>query len=125
MNTLKGRLFFLLLPLLLPALSCVFFAPTGKLPEIKKDCTICHEGDAKKGPAVLIRPLSELCLLCHQDRKAAGEHRVDIVPAMKVKKLPLSEGKLTCITCHDPHANRYGKMLRVRPKDLCGRCHKY
>jgi predicted CXXCH cytochrome family protein len=74
---------------------------------------------------LLNKPLSELCLDCHAARKAPAEHRVDVVPAMAVQKLPLSNGKMTCITCHDPHANKYGKMLRVRAKDLCFVCHKY
>ncbi len=123
LNCIRRFPLFLVLPLLLTAPGCAFFEPGGKLPEIKRDCTICHQGDAGKGKAVLNRPVSDLCVQCHQDRKAAGEHQVDVIPVMKVEKLPLSGGKMTCITCHDPHRNRYGKMLRVRPRDLCSVCH--
>ena len=98
----------------------------GTLPEIKKDCTICHtSGDVRKGTAQLKKPVTELCLDCHPGRKSPTEHKVDIVPSMKVKQLPLTEGKMTCVTCHDPHRNPYGKMLRARKRDLCILCHPY
>ncbi len=96
---------------------------TGNIPEIKKDCGICH-ADISKGPA-LKKPLSGLCLDCHPDRSAPREHKVDIVPAVTVRTLPLFDGKMTCATCHDPHSNDYGKMLRMRGKDLCLQCHKF
>ncbi len=97
-------------------------APAGPLPEIKKDCSLCHL-DIQKGPA-LKSSLSGLCIRCHPDRMAPNEHRVDIVPTMKVNNLPLSAGKITCITCHDPHSNKYGKLLRVPQNQLCSRCHR-
>jgi predicted CXXCH cytochrome family protein len=49
---------------------------------------------------------------------------VDIVPKSEVKGLPLFDGKIACPTCHDPHANANGKMLRVPAKGLCFICHK-
>ncbi len=121
----KGWIFALLLFLLLPALGCAGFIKEQNLPEIKKDCSSCHPAEVKKGPVLLNKPLSDLCLDCHATRKGAAEHRVDVVPAMAVQKLPLSNGKMTCVTCHDPHKNKYGKMLRVKAKDLCSACHKY
>ena len=68
------------------------------LPEIKKDCAMCHlpTGTTKVGE--LKKKLSALCLDCHRDRKAPAEHKVDIVPAMEVKGLPLSDGMITCVT---------------------------
>jgi len=93
------------------------------LPEIKKDCSICHtpEGALKGGE--LKKALSLLCLDCHQDRKAPVEHKVDIVPSMDVKGLPLFEGKIACATCHDPHRNINGRLLRMPAKKLCIVCH--
>lgn len=119
--------FYPVLPLIL-LLACAGIASaqnpgTGNVPEIKKDCAICHV-NISEGPA-LNKPLSDLCLDCHPGRKAPAEHKVDIVPSMTVRKLPLSEGNMTCITCHDPHADPYGNMLRERTKDLCFECHKY
>jgi predicted CXXCH cytochrome family protein len=97
-------------------------AIAAPMPEIKKDCSLCHL-DIGKGPA-LRKPVSALCLECHEDRQAPNEHPVDIVPSMKVPKiLPLNKGKITCITCHDPHSNAYGKLLRVPQRQLCTQCH--
>jgi predicted CXXCH cytochrome family protein len=103
-----------------PAL-CFAGPGQGALPEAKKDCAACHK-DITKGPA-LIQPVPKLCLECHPDRKAPAEHAVDIVPSMPVRQLPLPGGRITCCTCHDPHSNSYGKMLRVPARDLCTRCH--
>lgn len=96
-----------------------------ELPAVKKDCTLCHNDPAPKDRASLKKKLSALCLDCHRSRVAPTEHKVDIVPSMQVKKLPLDNGKMTCVTCHDPHRNRYGALLRMRETDLCLACHPY
>lgn len=95
----------------------------GGVPGIKKDCATCHV-EIEKGPG-LKKALSGLCLDCHPDRMAPNEHKVDIVPAREVGKLPLFDGRMTCATCHDSHSNPYGKLLRVPQKDLCFQCHPY
>ena len=114
-------LFLLLVPVL--AAASPDKAGSTSLPEAKKDCTACHK-DIAKGPA-LHKPLSTLCLDCHPDRKAPAEHAVDIVPSMAVRQLPLSGGKMTCLTCHDPHSNLNEKLLRVPARNLCTQCHSY
>jgi len=98
-------------------------ATSRALPDVKKDCATCHlpTGTAKVGE--LKKKLSALCLDCHGDRKAPVEHKVDIVPTMEVRGLPLTDGTITCITCHDPHANTHGSMLRMKNGDLCLVCH--
>ena len=97
----------------------------GQLPEIKKDCAVCHLPEDGRPAGILKKPLSDLCLECHADRQAPNEHKVDIIPSMAVTDLPLMEGKMTCVTCHDPHSATYPQMLRTAPKNLCFRCHKY
>jgi predicted CXXCH cytochrome family protein len=103
--------------------------PTGKpatvhpLPQIKKDCTICHQPAGAHSVGNLKKPLSDLCLECHRDRRSPNEHKVDIPARTEVKGLPLFDGKITCLTCHDPHANTYGSMLRMTAGDLCMVCH--
>ena len=100
--------------------------PGGEIPEIKKNCATCHGShDTTALEPLLVKPLSTLCLDCHPDRKAPKEHVVDVTPKTKVQGLPLKDGKMTCVTCHDPHKNDYGKMLRIKQKDLCLRCHPY
>lgn len=99
---------------------------TGKLPEIKKDCALCHAShNAKKGVVLLKKPVPELCIGCHPGRIAPNEHKVDIVPTMNVGQFPLTNGKMTCLTCHDPHQNPYGSLLRMPEPDLCIKCHPF
>lgn len=95
-----------------------------QLPAVKQDCTTCHGPHQKgKGALLLKKPLDELCIECHPERTAPTEHTVGVIPSMTTGTLPLRDNKLTCITCHDPHSNRYGRMLRVPAKDLCQSCH--
>ena len=111
------------------AVSCAGTAQPGKrqssfpLPASKKDCSACHVTEGTKTTAALKKELSGLCLDCHPDRTAPQEHRVGITPSMAVTKLPLTDGKMTCFTCHDPHKNPYGALLRFPETELCLACH--
>ncbi len=89
------------------------------------ECGYCHVSGGKEKAGKLKAPLSGLCLECHPDRKSPDEHVVDVVPPMNVAGLPLSaDGKMTCVTCHDPHEKSgFPTLLRVEPSDLCFRCH--
>ena len=97
----------------------------GDMPGIKKDCTTCHVSHGSGSMLVLKKPVALLCIECHPDRKGAAEHKIDVVPSVQVPGLPLTEGRMTCITCHDPHSNRNGMMLRIGPEEICLACHKY
>ena len=88
-----------------------------------QDCAICHIMNSRNKAEQLIKPITVLCMTCHPDRKTPSEHMVDIVPSMAVKGLPLMNGKMTCVSCHDSHENRHKAMLRVDPRDLCLLCH--
>lgn len=87
-----------------------------------KECSACHISH-NGGPVK--KPLTELCVQCHRERIEAGEHRVDIIPKYPVPpNLPLTkDGRLTCITCHDPHSKDF-MMLRMETIVLCNQCHK-
>jgi predicted CXXCH cytochrome family protein len=95
------------------------------LPDSKKNCATCHVIEGSRTTALLAKKLSDLCLDCHSDRVAPQEHRVGITPSMEVKRLPLADGKLTCVTCHDPHKNPHGALLRLPETELCLSCHPY
>lgn len=95
------------------------------LPESKKDCSTCHLPAGTGTSPALKNKLSALCLDCHMDRVAPSEHQVDIVPKMEVKGLPLTDGRITCFTCHDPHRNPHGGLLRKPETELCLSCHPY
>lgn len=91
----------------------------------EQECNICHVSHKMKG-AGLIKPVSELCAICHPERKKPEmEHVVDVVPSMDVSGLPLIEGKMTCVTCHDSHKNTFPSMLRISPEKLCQSCHQH
>lgn len=100
-------------------------AGKGEIPEVKKNCGLCHPSHAgQQMTGLLKKPVSELCLDCHPERAGNREHVVDVVPSMTVAGLPLREGKITCATCHDAHSNQYGKLLRMPQTKLCQACHK-
>lgn len=85
-------------------------------------CTSCHTA-LPAAATNLARPPSALCSHCHLGRIAAGEHVVD-VPVKNVPTglgLPLQAGRITCVTCHDPHAAGLG--LRLPDPSLCESCH--
>jgi predicted CXXCH cytochrome family protein len=98
-----------------------------KVPDIKKDCSICHLVHKGGRGALLIRPLPDLCTGCHPDRTGAGEHLIGVKPANDTpSSLPLDKrGEITCTTCHAPHGEGdFPKMLRKNPDELCIACHK-
>jgi predicted CXXCH cytochrome family protein len=97
------------------------------IPDIKKDCSICHVVHNGIAGVLLIRPLPELCTECHPDRTSKGEHATGIKPSETMTKdLPLDkQGKITCTTCHAPHGEGgFTKMLRRKANELCISCHK-
>ena|SRR3990172_998231 len=88
---------------------------------VEKKCSFCHAGHS--GSAELLKKdINELCKGCHAERIAKGEHRVGMSPPMPVKGLPLYNGYMSCITCHDPHSKSVF-MLRKPTKELCISCH--
>jgi len=88
---------------------------------VDKTCDFCHKGDPGKGN-LLNSDINELCSGCHQERLAAGEHKVGVKSPAKANGLPLADGKMTCITCHDPHSQA-PSMLRRSGEEVCISCH--
>jgi len=89
---------------------------------VEKKCEFCHAGHNGTG-GLLKSDINELCLDCHQERAAKGEHKVGMVPSMPVNGMPLSDGKITCATCHNPHSK--AKFMLRKPADqICRECHK-
>lgn len=102
-------------------------------------CTHCHllvPGSSKRVQKKVFRKnIDSLCQECHE---AALEdnlnHRVGIRPSMKIPEdLHLSpNGELSCITCHNPHANyldpsgrnkTYFLRRGMLKRELCLACH--
>lgn len=84
------------------------------------NCADCH-GSASPNTNDPIQALSGLRADCHIERIAAGEYVVDIPVNISSNTLPLQNGQLTCITCHDPH-KVFAELLLGGP-GLCRECH--
>ncbi|OGT19181.1 MAG: hypothetical protein A2V90_02060 [Gammaproteobacteria bacterium RBG_16_57_12] len=97
---------------------------SGSLAWAAHECTSCHLDQQSPGMQDLKHPVAQLCLDCHKDRHGAGDHP----PAKQVtqtgkKRLPLLNGEMTCITCHDPH-QKTANLLRLPENELCTTCHQ-
>ncbi|MEK7232903.1 MAG: cytochrome c3 family protein [Elusimicrobiota bacterium] len=81
-------------------------------------CHSVHEGAGRtslKDNAVFEeRVQTETCLKCHKKQKAdmrlASHH-------------PLPEGKMACVSCHNPHGGIEGNLKADSSEELCARCH--
>jgi len=61
-------------------------------------------------------PATELCLTCHASARKGMSQR---------SRHPLNEGKMDCVSCHNPHGSASEAMVRVDPvNDLCFSCHE-
>ncbi|KAA0258915.1 hypothetical protein FHQ18_02925 [Deferribacter autotrophicus] len=99
------------------------------------NCLSCHKVHNSKNKNLLIDKVDNICLDCHKsggvaEKKLVGKnsHPVDILPKIKIPKdMKLVNGKIECITCHEPHkAGTKNKFLRTDPKNLdifCYKCH--
>lgn len=130
----------LFLAAVLLAATSVAAAPQRNPHEFQRiGCTHCHMLVPGQGRIlqrnVFRKNIDDLCQECHA---AALEdnlnHRVGIRPSMKVPEdLHLSEkGEMSCITCHDPHAeyvsSKTGNRTRflrrqMLKRELCLACH--
>lgn len=69
------------------------------------------------------------CLTCHPESKGKLSHPVNVQPK-KGMTIPdefptLSDGRLTCMSCHKAHAaNDHYRLIRPNRKDLCLGCHR-
>ena len=78
---------------------------------------------------------ASICLRCHDYRE--NHHPVNVVPAASdftsaAKAFPLYDNKISCLTCHDPHAgpklSETPNLLRGGPykdrREICFKCHQ-
>ena len=69
------------------------------------------------------------CLGCHQDYQNVSNHPIDVLPKKGMifpKDLPLlANGRMHCMTCHEPHSSRNEARIRRSTKqELCIGCHR-
>jgi DmsE family decaheme c-type cytochrome len=69
----------------------------------------------EKTPFFARRAETETCLQCHEQRQAQ---------MMRSSHMPLREGKMTCVSCHNPHGSLSPAMLIENSVvENCTRCH--
>jgi DmsE family decaheme c-type cytochrome len=87
-------------------------------------CTSCHTIHAKEDPVrrVDVRPgvifkdnQSAVCFTCHQEQRALG---------YRLSHHPVTEGKVACSDCHNPHGSMAPSLL-AKPtlNETCFQCH--
>lgn len=81
-------------------------------------CTTCHSVHASKSADGQLKKasVSETCVQCH---------RKEVNKVHKSSHMPLSEGKMECTTCHNPHGSQNVRMLREGNSitEACASCH--
>ena len=81
-------------------------------------CTTCHGVHTFKSEVHQLKAENEkqLCATCH---------RAEVAKFDRTEHMPVSEGKMTCTSCHDPHGSANVRLLRVgnTVTELCTSCH--
>lgn len=73
-------------------------------------CTSCHKIHGES-PV----PAMEICLDCHKSQRAKLQ---------RTAHMPLREGKVTCMNCHNPHGGPGPALLRTGSvNETCYQCH--
>ncbi|UCD77932.1 MAG: hypothetical protein JSW26_21355 [Desulfobacterales bacterium] len=102
-----------------------------------KYCTDCHYQEPQEGGNKFLKFNGDFNKLCNCHAPDNYVHPVDIEPSQEIKAnippaLPLQNGKITCLTCHDIYwqcqKRRVDKnSLRGKPSpkrsDFCYKCH--
>ena len=78
------------------------------------DCLSCHSGHSENPKFLLKSDKVELCLACHQRKRAEFKMR---------SHHPVEENQLSCMSCHNPHSGRFEKQLNDELDKLCFECH--
>jgi predicted CXXCH cytochrome family protein len=102
----------------------LLLAAAGQGANIHPKCTDCHVAtEPTEKSADLIRPLETLCTECHPAAEGFTQHAIGVAPeGGDAGGLPLVDGKIACITCHDSHVTTRG-LLRINSEALCRACH--
>jgi DmsE family decaheme c-type cytochrome len=81
-------------------------------------CSDCHNPMAQFSQKGLLRKdgINQTCYSCHQQQRAEFRKR---------SHMPLPEGKVTCIDCHNPHGSNTDPMLKADTvNQVCYQCHQ-
>lgn len=100
----------------------------------ERDCNSCHSGETERTTWQKTRPTADVspqCVNCHGSCESWREHRDrSAEPSAMTVSLPLrEEGRIVCVTCHDPHIETLpglSSTLRISnlKRELCLNCHR-
>lgn len=78
-------------------------------------CTSCHTVHARKDPILDKRSQPQLCLTCHQEKRAQ---------MLRPSSHPLRDGQMACTDCHNPHGSTGPQQLvKGTVNETCYTCH--
>jgi DmsE family decaheme c-type cytochrome len=80
-------------------------------------CSDCHNPMSRTSPEGLLskRSINEVCSTCHQDVRAKFNRR---------SHMPLPEGQMSCVDCHNPHGSLTRPLLKTDTVNTtCYSCH--
>lgn len=80
-------------------------------------CSDCHNPMAKFSATGLLANLgiNETCFACHKTQRAQFRRR---------SHMPLPEGKMSCVDCHNPHGTITDPLIRTDTiNETCYQCH--
>lgn len=80
-------------------------------------CSDCHNPMAKISATGLLKKptINETCYTCHQQQRAEFSKR---------SHMPVNEGKLSCVDCHNPHGSTTKALLKADSvNETCYSCH--
>jgi len=76
------------------------------------DCHKLHQGTEQKPTG---KQIAETCFGCHPEVQAETAY---------FSRHPIREGKMTCVTCHEPHGSPNDRLLvETDTETLCFKCH--
>ena len=81
-------------------------------------CVTCHSVHSPKSDKAQLKTTSviDTCATCH---------KTEVAKLQRSGHMPLREGKMTCVSCHNPHGATNVRMLRVGNwiNETCVSCH--
>lgn len=80
-------------------------------------CTDCHNPMARLSAEGVLanNSINEVCATCHQDIRAQFNRR---------SHMPLPEGQISCVDCHNPHGSITSPLLKTDTvNETCYSCH--
>ncbi len=86
------------------------------------ECLMCHNPHGSTYATMVRDRTTNICIMCH-DEKAREPHPVDGHPLEGLKDPYRPGKKLTCTSCHDPHASDHAKLFRFPTLPICKHCH--